>query len=86
MTIRKRFRKRRAELSAQIADRCRQRRKELGYTQQVAALMAGVGSKSVQRIEDRSGDTLPSLDALGRYADALGISLTELFADDDPVS
>lgn len=83
MAIKRHFKKRRDQIAAQIAACCRQRRKELGWTQQVAALMAGIGWKSVNRIEKPTGENLASLDVLVRYADALGLSLADIFADED---
>jgi DNA-binding XRE family transcriptional regulator len=83
MTVKWKYRHRRHEVAKQIADRCRKRREELGYSRPVAAMMAQIGSRTATRIESPSGNTLPALDALIRYCDALGLSLADIFAEED---
>jgi transcriptional regulator with XRE-family HTH domain len=78
-----RYKKRREQLARQIAARTKARRKELGYTQQIAALLSGVGWSSVVRIEAGTGDVMPTVDVLAKYADALDMPLAVLFAEDE---
>lgn len=58
---------------ALLSDRVRERREELGYTQEQLAEIAGVGQSSVARIE--SGETAnPRADTLTALAHALKVS------------
>jgi transcriptional regulator with XRE-family HTH domain len=55
-------------------------RKLKGLRQDQLAELAGIDSKSLSRIE--RGVFLPSLDTVQKLADALGISVAEMFGDD----
>jgi transcriptional regulator with XRE-family HTH domain len=63
-------------LGKRIADR----RKALTLTQESLAEEAGIGSSYVARIE--TGTRKPTLDVLGRIAEALGVPLWHLLADE----
>jgi transcriptional regulator with XRE-family HTH domain len=55
-------------------------RKLKGLRQDQLAELASIDSKSLSRIE--RGVFLPSLDTVQKLADALGISVAEMFGDD----
>jgi transcriptional regulator with XRE-family HTH domain len=57
------------------------RRKALGLSQEKLAERAGCDRQSINRVENAAYS--PSLDRVFRLADALGVSLSELFTDFD---
>jgi DNA-binding XRE family transcriptional regulator len=59
----------------------RVRRKALGLSQEKLAERAGCDRQSINRVENAAYS--PSLDRVFRLADALGVSLSELFSDFD---
>lgn len=59
------------------------RRKALGLSQEKLAERAGCDRQSINRVENAAYS--PSLDRVFRLADALGVSLSELFAEFDAV-
>ncbi len=59
----------------------RTRRKALGLSQERLAERAGCDRQSINRVENAAYS--PSLDRVFRLADALGVSLSDLFTDLD---
>ncbi len=60
-----------------LGKRFREIRKELGYTQEQFAEIAGIEPQSISKIE--SGKNFPLLSNLEKIADRLGIDLSEFF-------
>lgn len=60
-------------MSNTIGQTIKNRRKELGLTQNTLALLAQVGINTIVGIE--RGSTSPSLDTLDKIIDALGLEL-----------
>lgn len=65
---------------AQLAHRIRARRQSRGLSLQEAAKLTGVSAATLSRVE--RGDYLPGRENLGKLADWLEISLSELSAED----
>jgi transcriptional regulator with XRE-family HTH domain len=57
----------------------RERRAELGLSQEDLAELCGFDRKSISRVE--TGAFSPSLDRVWRLADSLDLSISDLFAD-----
>lgn len=57
-------------------------RKEAGITTNKLAKLASVGQSTLSDIE--SGKVKPSIDTLEKICQALGISLSEFFSDEQP--
>lgn len=62
-----------------LGQRIRKLRKENGLTQERLALMVNIQQSYLSRLE--AGDRNPSFDLLVKIADALGMTLSELFKD-----
>ena len=60
-----------------LGKRFREIRKNLGYTQEQFAEIAGIEPQSISKIE--SGKNFPLLSNLEKIADRLGIDLSEFF-------
>lgn len=65
---------------AAFGDAVRRLRQERGWTQEELAHRTGFDRKSVNRIENASYS--PAVDRLFPLADALGVAVSALFADD----
>jgi transcriptional regulator with XRE-family HTH domain len=63
-----------------LGKRISSRRQEMKLTQETLAEQADIGSSYVARIE--TGTRKPTLDVLGRIADALNVPLWHLLADE----
>ena len=66
------------ERRLRFGDVVRERRNELGLSQEALAERCGVDRKSISRVE--TGTFSPSLDRVWRLADGLDIPISELFA------
>jgi transcriptional regulator with XRE-family HTH domain len=67
-------------LLSTLAKRMKERRQVLGLSQEALADRSGLSSNFIARIE--IGDKTPSLSTLVKLADALGMSVTDLLADE----
>ncbi|MGW4250354.1 helix-turn-helix domain-containing protein [Streptomyces californicus] len=65
----------------QIADQIRAARIRARYTQEAAAIRAGLSLDSYNRIEQ--GHSAPRVDTLIRIADAIGVRLSQFVREDD---
>src|SRR5437870_5240835 len=63
----------------ELGDRLRARREELGLSQRDLEAQTGVDNATITRIE-RGAFSAPRPDKLTRLADALGLSLADVFA------
>ena len=65
--------KRKIEIMAQLVEAIIARRKELGLTQEEAALRAGIRQSAIARLE--GGSAIPRLDTLVKIAISLGLDI-----------
>jgi transcriptional regulator with XRE-family HTH domain len=66
-----------------VAERIKNIRKAKGLSQKEVITTIGMGSAQYSRIEN--GKTDPSVTTLEKIATALGVTLSELFAENDPL-
>lgn len=67
------------ERRLRFGDVVRERRAELGLSQEALAERCGVDRKSISRVE--TGTFSPSLDRVWRLADGLDLPISDLFAE-----
>ena len=67
------------ERRLRFGDVVREKRAELGLSQEALAERCGVDRKSISRVE--TGTFSPSLDRVWRIADGLDIPISQLFAE-----
>ena len=67
-----------------VADRIKSIRKAKGLSQKEVITTIGMGSAQYSRIEN--GKTDPSVTTLEKIATALGVTMAELFTDDEPLT
>ena len=67
-----------------VAERIKSVRKAKGLSQKEVITTIGMGSAQYSRIEN--GKTDPSVTTLEKIATAMGVSLAELFADNQPLT
>jgi transcriptional regulator with XRE-family HTH domain len=67
------------ERRLRFGDVVRERRTELGLSQEALAERCGIDRKSISRVE--TGAFSPSLDRVWRLADGLDLPISALFAD-----
>ncbi|MED4971386.1 helix-turn-helix domain-containing protein [Parageobacillus toebii] len=63
----------------QLGQKLKEIRKQLGLSGNQLAKLSGIGQSTISDIENQK--ISPSIDTLERICDALGISLSEFFAD-----
>lgn len=84
-----------ADVSAALGRRVRERREELGFTQEQLAHRSGLSRNQVQNLENnrnntrdaagRPGPANPRLDTMRSIAVVLEVSLSDLLSDHDDI-